>query len=77
MFKIRILKIFFLSLFQKASNKQERDESEKVVIDYLKSDPSQRGIDIPIYKVKEGLEPPHFTGFFGPWNHKYSKVCLE
>ena len=55
-------------------NNKKIDTYRKIVIDYLKTDPSQRGIDIPIYKVKEGLEPPTFTGFFGPWNHKYSKV---
>lgn len=60
--------------FGSESNKQEREESEKVVFDYLKSDPSQRGVDIPIFKIKQGLEPPNFTGFFGPWDSEYSKV---
>jgi hypothetical protein len=51
------------------SNKMEREESERIVFDYLKSDPSQRGTDLPIFKVKQGIEPPIFTGFFGPWDN--------
>lgn len=50
------------------SNKVEKDEAEKIAIDYLRTDPSQRGIDLPIYKIKQGLEPPIFTGFFGNWD---------
>ncbi len=50
------------------SHKQENDNSIKIVYEYLKSDPSQRGTDIPIFKVKQGQETPNFTGFFGPWD---------
>ena len=50
------------------SSKLEVDGSIKIVHDYLRTDPSQRGVDIPIFKVKQGYEPPNFTGFFGPWD---------
>lgn len=50
------------------SHRQENDNSIKIVHDYLKLDPSQRGTDIPVFKVKQGQEPPNFTGFFGPWD---------
>lgn len=57
------------------SSRQERDDSERVAFDYLKSDPSQRGFDLPLYKIRQGLEPPNFTGFFTvpPWDYKNSK----
>ena len=50
------------------SNKHEREEVERLAYDYLRTDPSQRGVDLPIYKVRQGQEPPIFTGFFGPWD---------
>ncbi|CAF0715415.1 unnamed protein product [Brachionus calyciflorus] len=50
------------------SNKTEKDEIEKIAFDYLKNDPSQRSLDIPIYKIKQDFEPPIFTGFFGHWD---------
>ena len=49
------------------SNKQESEESEKIAFDYLRTDPSMRGSDLPIYKIRQGMEPPVFTGFFGAW----------
>lgn len=58
----------------KDSNKTEKEESEKIAIEYLKSDPSQRQNDIPIYKIKQGFEPPIFTGFFGPWDSNYWNI---
>lgn len=39
----------------------------------MKNCPSQRGTDIPIYKIKQGQEPPIFTGFFGPWDPELFK----
>ncbi|XP_067686683.1 advillin-like isoform X1 [Haliotis asinina] len=50
------------------SNKKERDSAETVALEYLSTDPAGRDKDTPIIKVKQGLEPPTFTGFFGVWD---------
>ena len=34
----------------------------------LTTDPSNRDDNTPIMKVKQGYEPPTFTGFFGVWD---------
>ncbi|RUS90547.1 hypothetical protein EGW08_001724, partial [Elysia chlorotica] len=52
----------------KGSNKTEREQSQKCAIEYLKTDPSGRDPDTPIYSLKQGMEPPSFTGFFGVWD---------
>ncbi|CAL1537095.1 unnamed protein product [Lymnaea stagnalis] len=52
----------------KNSNKVEREASQKCAIDYLRSDPSGRDVDTAILSVKQGFEPPSFTGFFGVWD---------
>lgn len=49
-------------------NKNEKIEIDRISNEYMRGDPSQRGIDIPVYKVKQGLEPPIFTGFFPSWD---------
>jgi len=50
------------------SNRTERQESEKAALEYLRTDPAGRGTDTPIMRVKQGCEPPNFTGFFGVWS---------
>ncbi|KAK3611747.1 hypothetical protein CHS0354_014091 [Potamilus streckersoni] len=50
------------------SNKTERDESGRLALEYIKTDPSGRDEDTPVYMVKQGREPPTFTGFFGVWD---------
>ncbi len=59
------------------ANKTEIDESARIVQDYLKEDPSQRGLDTLIYKVKQGFEPDTFIGFFGPWDPKAFRVMIK
>jgi len=49
------------------SVKQELVEAEKLVINYLNSDPKGRDTNIPVCKIRQGCEPPTFTGFFGAW----------
>ena len=44
--------------------------------DYLLSDPSGRSTDIPIVVLKQGFEPPNFTGFFGAWDPELLGVSL-
>jgi hypothetical protein len=36
--------------------------------DNVIADPSNRDDDTAILKVKQGYEPPTFTGFFGVWD---------
>jgi len=50
------------------SVKDELLLAEKLTLEYLSSDPKGRDQDTPIYKVRQGCEPPTFTGFFGVWN---------
>ncbi|CAG5115853.1 unnamed protein product, partial [Candidula unifasciata] len=52
----------------KNSNKSEREEAERCAIQYLKTDPAGRDTDTPIISIKQGFEPPSFTGFFGVWD---------
>lgn len=50
------------------SNTQELALVEKGVIEYLRTDPKGRDLDTPVLKVRQGCEPPTFTGFFGAWD---------
>lgn len=41
----------------------------RVLQDYIQTDPSgYRDPDTPITLIKQGYEPPNFTGFFGVWD---------
>jgi len=50
------------------SNKEERDMIVKMAMEYLRTDPSNRDDNTAIVMVKQGYEPPTFTGFFGVWD---------
>jgi len=54
--------------YGKNSNKVEQTGTVDLSQRYLKSDPSGRDQDTPILIVKQGSEPPTFTGFFGVWD---------
>lgn len=41
---------------------------------YLKTDPAGRDADTPIISIKQGFEPPSFTGFFGVWDRELWSV---
>ncbi|CAH1789863.1 unnamed protein product [Owenia fusiformis] len=51
------------------ANKAEKKQAETSAIEYIATDPSGRDPDTPIVKVKQGFEPPTFTGFFGAWDN--------
>lgn len=42
--------------------------------DYLNDDPSCRDWGTPVIWVKQGLEPPNFTGFFTTWDDEFWKT---
>ena len=47
----------------------ERVNSQSLAVEYLRTDPSGRSPDTPIVLIKQGFEPPNFTGFFGFWDN--------
>jgi len=53
----------------KGANATEKKESVVVALNYLKTDPTgSRDPDTPIIRVKQGFEPPTFTGWFLAWD---------
>ncbi|XP_045472263.1 advillin isoform X1 [Harmonia axyridis] len=55
------------------SSKEDHKLSLALAIEYLQMDPSGRDMNISIIHVKQGEEPPTFTGFFPSWNKKFWK----
>ncbi|KAG8443075.1 hypothetical protein GDO86_011771 [Hymenochirus boettgeri] len=56
----------------KEANEVEKKESFKAAKQYISTDPSGRDKGIPIVTVKQGHEPPTFTGWFMAWDsHKW------
>ena len=46
--------------------------------DYIATDPSgYRDPDTPITLLKQGFEPPNFTGFFGVWDRDMWSVSID
>ncbi|XP_067001407.2 villin-1 [Anabrus simplex] len=52
----------------KDSRQDERKMAVETAIEYLRTDPTNRDQDTPILQIKQGYEPPTFTGFFGVWD---------
>ncbi|KAI1902423.1 hypothetical protein AGOR_G00044610 [Albula goreensis] len=52
----------------KDANEVERTESEKSAKTYIETDPSGRDADTAVVIVKQGHEPPTFTGWFLGWD---------
>uniref|UniRef100_UPI00358EE5F5 scinderin-like n=1 Tax=Myxine glutinosa TaxID=7769 RepID=UPI00358EE5F5 len=52
----------------KDSNEVERTQAPKCAADYLNSAPSGKRSSIPVVTVKQGNEPPTFTGWFQAWD---------
>ncbi|XP_057714438.1 scinderin like b isoform X1 [Corythoichthys intestinalis] len=53
----------------KEANAQERTGAPKLAREYLDSDPTGRK-GLPITTIKQGAEPPIFTGWFHAWDTK-------
>ncbi|XP_076841924.1 advillin [Brachyhypopomus gauderio] len=50
------------------ANEVERHESVVTCQEYLRTHPGCRDCDTPILLVKQGFEPPTFTGWFSAWD---------
>ncbi|NXG95292.1 VILI protein, partial [Loxia leucoptera] len=52
----------------KDANESEKEAAAVMAQEYLRSHPSGRDLDTPIIVVKQGYEPPTFTGWFLAWD---------
>ena len=52
----------------KGANAKEKEASITTAEEYLRSHPGGRDVDTPIVLVKQGFEPPTFTGWFHAWD---------
>lgn len=60
------------------ANATEKKEALQTAVQYVKTDPSGRDADTPIYNVKQGFEPPNFTSnFLGGWDHNLFKNAKD
>ncbi|XP_073401495.1 villin-1 [Dendrobates tinctorius] len=52
----------------KDANESEKRDAAVTAQEYLKSHPGSRDVNTPIIVVKQGFEPPTFTGWFHAWD---------
>uniref|UniRef100_A0A8C5CGU5 Villin-1 n=1 Tax=Gadus morhua TaxID=8049 RepID=A0A8C5CGU5_GADMO len=52
----------------RGANPVERDAAVTTAQEYLRSHPAGRDVDTPIVLIKQGFEPPTFTGWFHAWD---------
>uniref|UniRef100_A0A3B3E1C3 Advillin n=1 Tax=Oryzias melastigma TaxID=30732 RepID=A0A3B3E1C3_ORYME len=52
----------------KEANETERKEAVATSQEYLRTHPGDRDLDTPIVMIKQGFEPPTFTGWFTAWD---------
>uniref|UniRef100_A0A8C1B500 Gelsolin n=2 Tax=Cyprinus carpio TaxID=7962 RepID=A0A8C1B500_CYPCA len=50
---------------------EEKTEAMTSAARYIATDPANRDPRTPIVKIKQGFEPPTFTGWFLGWDHDY------
>uniref|UniRef100_A0A671KBK2 Gelsolin n=1 Tax=Sinocyclocheilus anshuiensis TaxID=1608454 RepID=A0A671KBK2_9TELE len=53
------------------ANEDEKREAVTSAAKYIESDPASRDKRTPIVTVKQGFEPPTFTGWFLGWDHDF------
>ncbi|XP_030647090.1 gelsolin b [Chanos chanos] len=53
------------------ANEEEKTEVMTSAVRYIETDPANRDPKTPIVTVKQGFEPPTFTGWFLGWDHEY------
>ncbi|XP_044191304.1 gelsolin-like [Thunnus albacares] len=56
------------------AREEEKTEAAVSAVRYLKSDPAGRDPRTPTVTVKQGFEPPTFTGWFLGWNREFWTV---
>ncbi|XP_041098671.1 gelsolin-like isoform X1 [Polyodon spathula] len=56
------------------AQEEEKTEAMASAAQYIKSDPASRDQRTPIVLIKQGFEPPTFTGWFLGWDHDYWTV---
>uniref|UniRef100_A0A8C3AQM2 Villin like n=1 Tax=Cyclopterus lumpus TaxID=8103 RepID=A0A8C3AQM2_CYCLU len=61
-----------------SANQYETKEAWNSAQEYLRTHPAGRDPDTPIIIVKQGYEPPTFTGWFNAWDtHKWSVSLIS
>ncbi|XP_026283212.2 villin-1-like isoform X2 [Frankliniella occidentalis] len=50
------------------ASREARQKATNLAIEYLKTDPASRELDTTIVLLRQGHEPPMFTGFFNSWD---------
>lgn len=63
---VTLLQVFFW--IGRGANETEKEATAVMAQEYLQTDPSGRDPDTPIIVVKQGYEPPTFTGWFLAWD---------
>jgi len=58
------------------SRKDEQKATLQLAMDYLRTDPSGRGDGTPIIQIKQGFEPPNFTGIL-EYDTFWLILCLQ
>ncbi|XP_071061056.1 gelsolin a isoform X1 [Pseudochaenichthys georgianus] len=53
------------------AQEEEKTEAMKSAAQYIETDPANRDSRTPIVKIKQGFEPPTFSGWFLGWDHEY------
>nr|XP_055035601.1 gelsolin a isoform X1 [Misgurnus anguillicaudatus] len=53
------------------AHEEEKTEAMSSAARYIESDPANRDSRTPIVKIKQGFEPPTFTGWFLGWDDDY------
>ncbi|XP_060697451.1 gelsolin a isoform X1 [Hemiscyllium ocellatum] len=56
------------------AREDEKTEALKLAEEYIETDPSNRDKETPITQIKQGSEPPSFTGWFLSWDHDYWSI---
>ncbi|XP_062340322.1 gelsolin a isoform X2 [Osmerus eperlanus] len=53
------------------AHEEEKTEAMGSAARYIETDPANRDRRTPIVKIKQGFEPPTFSGWFLGWDHEY------
>lgn len=53
------------------AQEEEKNEAMASATRYIETDPSARDSSTPMVLVKQGFEPPTFTGWFLGWDQTY------